>query len=239
MNRPPRSSRNAGFTLVEAMVATLLMAFILAALATVTAQWLGNWDRGFIRAQRVELLAAGLERVVADLAAAEIVSPGGANEPPLFDGSELSVTFVRTALGPNTSNGLEVVRISEAADSRGPALVRMTAPFVPLAAGARGGDRLNFANLVVMIRSPYRVSFSYAGTDHVWRETWRGAKQLPRAVRVSVRDAATSRILATSTSTLVHAEIPARCTWPTTTECPGVVVSSNSSTGGAGDVRAR
>ena len=51
-------------------------------------------------------------------------------------------------------------------------------------------------------------------SDRVWRETWRGAKQLPRTVRVSVRDAATSRTLAMSTSTFVHAEIPARCTWP-------------------------
>src|SRR6516162_7253103 len=118
MKRSPRSPRNAGFTLVEALVATLLMAFILGALATVTAQWLANWDRGFIRAQRVELLAAGLERVVADLAAAEIVSMGGGYDPPLFDGGELSVTFVRTALGPTNSNGLEVVRISVAADSR-------------------------------------------------------------------------------------------------------------------------
>src|SRR5262249_2386531 len=182
---------------------------------------------------RVELLAAGLERVVADLAAAEIVSPGGGNDPPLFDGGELSVTFVRTALGPNTSHGLEVVRIGETADSRGPALVRMTRPFVPSGAGARA-DQLNFANLVVMIRAPYRVSFSYAGADQVWGETWRGAKQLPRAVRVSVRDAATSRTLAMSTSTLVHAEIPARCTWPTTTECPGIAAASIRGPGNVG-----
>ena len=226
MKRSPRSPRNAGFTLVEALVATLLMALILGALATVTAQWLANWDRGFIHAQRVELLAAGLERVATDLAAAEIVSMGGGYDPPLFDGAALSVTFVRTALGPNTSHGLEVVRIGETADSRGPALVRMTAPFVPFTASVRAADQLSFANPVVIIRAPYRVSFSYAGTDHVWRETWRGAKQLPRAVRVSVRDAATSRMLAMSTSTFVHAEIPAFCTWPTTTECPGIVVSS-------------
>ena len=151
---------------------------------------------------------------------------GGGYDPPLFDGAALSVTFVRTALGPNTSRGLEVVRIGETADSRGLALVRMTAPFVPFTASVRAADQLSFANPVVIIRAPYRVSFSYAGTDHVWRETWRGAKQLPRAVRVSVRDAATSRTLAMSTSTLVDAEIPALCTWPTTTECPGIVVSS-------------
>src|SRR6516164_7232659 len=143
MKPGPPSARNAGFTLVEALVATLLMAFILGALATVTAQWLGNWDRGFIHAQRVELLAAGLERVVADLAAAEIVSMGGGYDPPLFDGAVLSVTFVRTALGPNTSHGLEVVRIGETADSRGPALVRMTALFVPFAS-VRAADQLSF-----------------------------------------------------------------------------------------------
>lgn len=35
-------TRVAGFTLIEALVATLLMAMILSALATVTAQWLPN-----------------------------------------------------------------------------------------------------------------------------------------------------------------------------------------------------
>ena len=226
MKRVSRPSRSAGFTIVEALVATLLMAFILAALATVTAQWLANWDRGFTRAQRVELFAAGLERVVADLAAAEFVSIGAGNDGPLFDGAELSVTFVRTALGPNTSNGLEVVRIAETSERRGSAMVRMTAPFAPVPAGVRASDQFNFSNSVVVIHAPYRVSFSYAGPDHIWRDTWRGAKQLPRAVRVSVRDAATSRTLAMSTSTFIHAEIPARCTWPTTAECPGVASSS-------------
>ena len=39
MTRAAARSRTAGFTLVEALVATLLMSIILAALATVTAQW--------------------------------------------------------------------------------------------------------------------------------------------------------------------------------------------------------
>jgi general secretion pathway protein J len=208
-----------------------MMAFILGALATVTAQWLPNWDRGSARAQRAELLAAGLERLLADLAAAEIVSVGRGNEGPVLDGTELSVTFVRTALGPNTSNGLEVVRIAEISNGRGPALVRMSAPFAPVTAGVLGTNQLNFSNPVVVIRAPYRVSFSYAGSDHMWRDTWHGAKQLPRAVRVSARDAATSRTLAMSTSTLIHAEVPARCTWPTAAECPGVTSSSGAQDG--------
>jgi general secretion pathway protein J len=231
MKRLACSSWNAGFTIVEALLATVMMAFILGALATVTAQWLPNWDRGFARAQRAELLAAGLERLLADLAAAEIVSVGRGNDGPVFDGTELSVTFVRTALGPNTSNGLEVVRIAEISNGRGPALVRMSAPFAPVTAGVLGTDQLNFSNPVVVIGAPYRVSFSYAGSDHMWRDTWHGAKQLPRAVRVSVRDAATSRTLAMSTSTLIHAEVPARCTWPTAAECPGVTSSSDAQDG--------
>ena len=71
-----RRRRIAGFTLVEALLATALMGAILAAIATVTAQWLPNWNRGFERVQRVELLAIGLERIVADLAAAEFVTAG-------------------------------------------------------------------------------------------------------------------------------------------------------------------
>jgi general secretion pathway protein J len=233
MKRLSRLSWSAGFTLVEALLATVLMAFLLGALATVTSQWLTNWDRGFARAQRAELLAAALERVLADLAAAEIISTGAGNDAPLSDGAERSVTFVRTALGPNASNGLEVIRMAETNDRRGSALVRMSAPFGPVSAGAPGTDQFKFSNPVVVVRAPYRVSFSYAGSDHIWRDTWRGAKQLPRAVRVSVRDAVTSRTLAMSTSTFIHAEVPARCTWPTTAECPGVAALSPRGPGAA------
>jgi prepilin-type N-terminal cleavage/methylation domain-containing protein len=61
----------AGFTLIEVLLATLLMTVILAALATVTAQWLPNWNRGMAHVQRAERLAIGLDRIVADLAVAE------------------------------------------------------------------------------------------------------------------------------------------------------------------------
>ena len=58
-----------------------------------TAQWLPNWNRGFAHVQRAELLALGLERMVADLSAAEFVSANGKTRQPLFDGAELSVTL--------------------------------------------------------------------------------------------------------------------------------------------------
>jgi len=221
MRRAARRSRRAGFTLVEALVATLLMAIILGALATVTAQWLPNWNRGIVRLQRAELFAAGLERLLGDLAAAEFVSAGSVNIPPIFDGTELSVTFVRTTLGPNAGTGLEIVRLAESGNGGATALVRTAAPFLPVDQDTRFGEQPSFANPVVVIRAPYRVSFSYAGPDRVWRETWRDAARLPRAIRVRVRDAATSRTLAVSTTAVIRAELPARCVAARTTpDCP-------------------
>ena len=114
----------AGFTLVEALLATALMGAILAAIGTVTAQWLPNWNRGFVRVQGTETLAVGLERIIADLAAAEFVTAGANIRQPIFDGTELSVTFLRTAIGPNTRPGLELVRIMEAAGEKGLMTVR-------------------------------------------------------------------------------------------------------------------
>ena len=63
----------AGFTLIEVLIATLLMTVILGSLATVTAQWLPNWNRGMARVQRAERLAIGIERIAADLSVAEMM----------------------------------------------------------------------------------------------------------------------------------------------------------------------
>jgi general secretion pathway protein J len=197
----------AGFTLVEMLVATVLMGLILTALATITAQWLPKWNHGIARVQRDELVAVGLERLTVDLAAAEFISSGRDTRKPFFDGTNRSVTFVRTALGPNSGPGLEIVRIAETNSERGPVLVRTQAPFIP------GVDRtqFKFGEPVVLLRAPYRLSFSYAGTDRNWREDWREQAQLPDAIKLSVRDAATSRTLAVSTATPIHVEIPIDC----------------------------
>jgi general secretion pathway protein J len=228
-------SGNAGFTLIEAMLTMALMVFVIGALATMTREWLRNWDRGFARVQRVDLWAAGLDRLMADLSAAEYVSGGGADALPYFDGSERAVTFIRTAVGPNASTSLEVVRIADEADDRGPALVRWTAPFVPKAGNPIGGS---FSDPVVIMRAPYPIAFSYAGPDRAWRQAWQGKPQLPRAVRVEVPG--TSGRLLVSTSTVVRAELPAMCTQPNASNCPGGKVSnpdnggSNPSDGGSG-----
>jgi general secretion pathway protein J len=197
--------------LIETLIATALMAAILAALATVTAQWLPNWNRGFARIQRSEGLALGIDRLVGDLAAAQFITAGRDYAQPVFEGAALSVTLVRPTFGPNALPGLDVVRIAETAAERGRVLVRTRAPYVPIVTGVNDRIQPNFGDPVVLIRDPYRISFSYAGADRVWKQTWRNADQLPRAIRVMVRDAATEQILAVSTATPVHVELPAQC----------------------------
>jgi general secretion pathway protein J len=209
MSAPRTNPRNgeAGFTLVEMLIATVLMVFILTALVTVTAQWLPNWNHGMTRMERDERFAFALNRVVGDLAVAEFVPANTAAKTPYFDGSELSVSFVRTAIGPSSRPGLEIVRFQEVADSSGPALVRSRSAFVPMDANAQ----VRFADPVVLIRSPYRVMFAYAGSDDTWQPTWHNAAELPKRVRITVRDGVTQQRLAVSTAALVHIDTPAAC----------------------------
>ena len=204
----PALADQAGFTLIEVLVATLLMTVILAALATVTAQWLPNWNRGMARVQRAERLALGLDRIVADLSVAEMVPVNGDARVPLFEGSELAVTFVRTAVGPNTRPGLEIIRLTEKSDSQGLAMVRERAPFAPMPRDAQ----IRFADQVVLIRAPFRVTFSYAGPDQVWQPDWRGQMQLPDKIRIAVRDGTTGELLNVSSAAIVHANAWAECT---------------------------
>ena len=200
----------AGFTLIETLVALALMGLILSALATITAQWLPNWNRGIDRVQRSEEVSIAMERIAADLAAAEYVPANREQKRPLFDGSPLAVTFVRTALGPNAGPGLDIVRIGETTDQRRLVMVRSRAPFGPLPSGSSLSEQLHVANPVVLLRPPYRLSFSYAGPDRVWRDSWHEADKLPASVMIVVRDAASERILPYSTVALIHADAPAK-----------------------------
>jgi general secretion pathway protein J len=113
----------AGFTLIEVLIATLLMTVILAALATVTAQWLPNWNgawRGCSAPSGWRSASSGSRGSVGRGDDADQWRRQGA----AVRGGELSVTFVRTAVGPNTRPGLEIIRLIEKADNQGLALVR-------------------------------------------------------------------------------------------------------------------
>jgi general secretion pathway protein J len=213
--------RDGGFTLFEALVAVALMSMLLAMLATVTAQWMTGWKAGFDRVQRADLLGLGIDRIVADLSAAEFVSLGGDNARPFFEGTPSSVTFVRSAIGPNASAGLEIVHLAEMDEARGRVLVRDRVPFVPITAKDLDSGELEFTNPIVLVRPPFDFSFAFASSDRIWQETWHDVTQLPNAVRVIVRNTMTDQVLPVSTATLLNVNAPAECVRGTGTACGG------------------
>jgi general secretion pathway protein J len=208
MTRPrARRRADAGFTMLEALAAIALMGLIVGALASVTAQWMPNWNRSHLRTQSNERVAIALDRLVADLSAAEYVSPNRVKRVPLFLGDESSIIFVRSAVGPNSRPGLEIVQIAETVDKIGRALVRTRAPFVPLATGDPSVDPIPFADPVVLLRAPLRIAFAYAGPDGTWDNSWRRSGELPSAVRFEIRDGEAGPVI--STATRIHAEMRA------------------------------
>jgi general secretion pathway protein J len=203
-----------GFTLIETLVALALTGLVLSALANITAQWLPSWNRGVDRIQRSELMGIALQRIGADLAATEYVSANRESRQPLFDGTELSVTFVRTALGPNAGPGLDVVRLGEINERREFVMVRSRTRFTPLPPGSTLSEQLHFSDPVVLLRAPFRLSFAYAGQDRIWKNTWRESEVLPAMIRLTVRDAASQRVLSVSTVAPIHVQLSSDCMRP-------------------------
>jgi general secretion pathway protein J len=119
---------------------------------------------------------------------------------------------VHSAIGPNSTAGLEIVRLAEIDDQRGRILVRSRADFISsVTAEMLDAGTVEFTNPVVLIRPPFRVSFAYAGRDRLWQETWLGAQQLPEAVRITVRGMETDEVLPASTAAVININAPASC----------------------------
>jgi general secretion pathway protein J len=202
--------KEGGFTLIETLVALALMGLVLSALANLTAQWLPNWNRGLNRIQRSELIGTALQRIADDLAAAQSVPVSRGDKKPLFAGSEQSVTFVRTALGPNAGPGLDVVHLGETSDREGLATVRSRTLFRPLPPESALADQLHFGEPVVLLRAPYQLSFAYAGEDRAWKSSWQNSEKLPAKVRLTVREASSGRVLTLSTVATIHVQASAQ-----------------------------
>lgn len=230
---PPDRRAQAGFTLFEALVGVALMGLILSLLAVVTAQWVPHWQAGFFRLQRAELVGLGLDRLTSDLASAEFIAPIGGDQP-LFYGASSSVTFVRTPLGPrltaSLANDLEIIRYADKPDAGG--LLRSRTAFAPQASQAVRTDDFEFSDSNLVIRSPLKISFAFAGPDRVWADEWTGTG-LPAAVRISVRNAQSGELLAVSTATPLHINAPAGCVSDTPPAgCPKGNGNSGSRPGG-------
>lgn len=223
MTRAPANRGDAGFSLLEALVSVAMLGVVLAILGVIAGQWLPRWRAGYERLERAELVGLALDRIVADLSAAEFIEPVG-EKRLFFIGDGRSATLVRTPVGPRPSSGpaptgLEIVRLAGAAEG---GLTRSRAPFTPQTRIAENEDEFPFSDASQLLRPPFFVAFAYAGADRVWSERWSSVSNLPTAVRVTLRDSRSDEILAISTATLLHVDAPASCVAPgASAQCVG------------------
>ena len=185
---------------------------VLSALASITAQWLPNWNRGFDRIQRSELVGISLRADRSGSRRRRIcAAPTGISDKSAVRWIG-AVRHVRAhRVGTERGAGARCgAHRRERPRSRRLVTVRSRAAFgpVPPRPLAVGTDQ-RFGDPVVLLRPPFRLSFAYAGPDRVFGNTWQEADRLPAAIRLTVRDVASGRILSVSTVTPVHVDAPA------------------------------
>ncbi|WGR74544.1 MULTISPECIES: general secretion pathway protein GspJ [unclassified Bradyrhizobium] len=155
------------------------------------------------------MLGLALRRIADDLSAAEFVPANREQKQPLFEGRELIVTFVRKAIGPNAGRGLDIVQIGEMANGRDLGLVRARTSFAPLLVGVSMSESLHLSDRVMLLASPFRLSFAYADRTLTWKPDWRDADRLPSAVRLTVHDNSRGGVPVMSTVAHIHVDAPA------------------------------
>lgn len=103
------------------------------------------------------------------------------------------------------------MRLGETTERREFITVRSRTRFTPLPLASSLSEQLHFGDPVVLLRAPFRLSFAYAGPDRVWKSAWQDSDKLPAMIRLTVRDAATGRVLSVSTVAPVHVQAPSDC----------------------------
>lgn len=195
------------FTLIEALVALAIGGFVVATLATVTGQWMRNWQVGVPVLQRSQVLVAGLDRIVADVAAARFVSVGQAGPGYIFTGEPTAITLVRQTLPVENPPGLEIVRLAALSGAGEVTLARSRSP---LPFGSSLSAPTDPAP-VTLLRQPFTVRFSYADADQAWQTSWRLPARLPRFVRIAVVDRRSGRAVLPPVVVRLHLDAPTAC----------------------------
>lgn len=194
-----------GFTLIEALVALAIGGFVIATLATVTGQWMRNWQVGIPVLQRSQALVTGLDRIVADVAAARFMPAGTTGF--VFTGEPTAITLVRQTLPVETPAGLEIVRLAAVPGGGEVTLARSRSP---LPFGSSLGAPSDAAP-VTLLRQPDAVRFAYADAGQAWQTSWRVPARLPRLVRIEVIDRRSGRAVLPPVVVRLHADAPLTC----------------------------
>ena len=192
--RPRSAKREAGFTLIEIVIAMVLLGAMMVLLYGGLTFALRSWDAADANGRRVSdrrLAENFLRREVAEIFPLRWKDPMRLRFA--FEGQSDTVRFVSTRAAGITMGGLSLVglRVEAGADNRTRNLMMRRAmadadveDFAPL-------ERAEASLLYAGIDG---VAFSYFGagndfTEPTWTDTWQFPTRMPQLVRMRVRDA--------------------------------------------------
>lgn len=216
MTRPPRHHHGRrGFTLLDALATLAVGSAVIAGAAGLVRNIVFDFDHGTRAVERAERLSLAAERLAADFASARYVTPTGGTAVA-FQGGPAGIAFIGAAEIASGPRGEEVVML---AVEEGPAeTARLVRRRVGWPGPAARLEDLVPADPVVLLEGPFAIGFAYGsvGTRQAltWSESWRDMPELPRFVRVTVRDRRSGADLLAGAAFALRADAPIVCAEP-------------------------
>lgn len=201
------TSRRAGFSLLEVLVALAMTVLLVVTFAPFASQLILTWGRGARTAELVDMLTRGNDRVTRDfLSIVPMTLTRGEQTTMLFRGSPGYVVFATaTGFGPGRG-GIELVSFGIEADgAAGQAIVRRRAPLRDAASTASG-----FRDPVTLLTGPYQYRFDYVAADGTKLAEWQNRRDMPARVELTILTP-TGPLLPLPLSYFVPADLSAAC----------------------------
>ena len=196
MTRARKSSREAGFTLLEVLAALALASLILVSLNLAMRSIGMGVDRTRQSLGQQQAIAAAVELFGRDVARiAKIRRPGGEDfEGYVFDGQPNELVYVLREDRGIAAPGLYLVRLSLSDNNGVRELVRERAPF---AFGDASLAAPEWRDPVVLLSGPYDIGFAYRAQRsgiREWSSRWSVARTMPEQIRLTIADPETGEL---------------------------------------------
>ena len=213
-----RPSTRDGFTLLELLAALAIGAVIIAAVGTLVHNVALSFERGTRAVSEGERLILAVERLATDIGGARFVmTPGERGRIAAFIGQPPSakegakVVFIGPGGISSHAKGEEVVELTVERDEDMARLVRRSAiwpgPDTRL-------EDVSLADPVVLLEGKVLIDFSFARFKAgalSWSDAWNGEAELPRFVRLALRDRGTGADVIAAIDFVVRADASADC----------------------------
>jgi prepilin-type N-terminal cleavage/methylation domain-containing protein len=207
-----RSGRSNGFTLVEILAALAIAAVIIAAASALVHNVALHFEQGTRTVSDGERLILAIERLAADIGSARFVlrtsddRSANSTSPLAFIGEPATIIFVGPGGVPANQNGEEVVSLTIDQEDDVTRLVRRRAPWF----GPRTRfEELTFGDPVTLLDGKFLISFAFGQVTGngtlTWNDSWKEQANLPRFVRLNLRDRATGADLLPGTEFVIRA----------------------------------